>query len=153
MSELFADSNKLWLLAFGVLNFFTPLLLLSLIISFVFSTVPLAKGIASRDWKAVEVSLGHLQFIFSFCVVGIALGMIIRLLGGFSLGAGDDGDASQDIFQFLGTMISVFSAVVALFFGEAQVKSGGAIRPIGTAAAILLMMFSYVYFSLVLLPT
>src|SRR5690606_12070007 len=87
-----------------------------------------------RTLEAAQQFAGHAGFIFSFAVVGFALGMIIRLLGGFSLGSGDGNP--PDSFQFIATIASSLAAVAGLFLGETKLASSIEVRPTGTATAI-----------------
>jgi hypothetical protein len=144
------DNNaRYWTIALDLGHLFGPAIVTSLVVALVLSSVTAYEWAQTRTFAAAQHFTNTAGFIFSFAIVGFALGMIIRLLGGFSLGSGNDA-TSPDSFQFIATIASSFAAIAGLFFGESKLEGAAAVRPIGTATAIFMMMFGYFYLALVL---
>lgn len=124
------------------LNFFFPLILVSLIVA-----LAVGKFVASVPIAGGEtLTFRHqVAFVFSFSIVGAMIGLIINLIGGFSIGTSSAGDNNP--FQFVATLVAAFSAIIGLFLGETRVQSFSSVRPVGTASGILMMMFGYFYIS------
>ena len=141
------ESGIYWQIAWETFFYlFLPLLVVSALVSTILSLHSFLKAFQGGEQR--DSVFSRLSFIFSFCVVGFVIGIIIRLLGGFSLGT--SADSEPDAFQFIATLASSFAAIAGLFFGETRVEGSIGVRPIGTASAIFMMIYGYFYISLVL---
>ncbi|MDP2781553.1 MULTISPECIES: hypothetical protein [Devosia] len=127
-----------------VAEFLLPLVAISLFVSLVLIPISLYNLVRTRTAEATRVFGSEVLFVLSFCIVGFVVGLIIRLLGGFSLGTSESG-GQPDTFQFIATLAASFAAITGLFLGEAKLHDATMVRPVGAGAAILMMMVGYLY--------
>jgi hypothetical protein len=136
------DFDTPWLAIMQGINLFLPLILMAILLAIAVGKLVVTASSAENGAPSFR---HQVAFVFSFSIVGAMIGIIINLIGGFSIGS--SGGGQSDPFQFVATLAAAFSAIVGLFLGETRVQSFSSVRPIGTASAILMMMFGYFYIS------
>lgn len=139
-SSWLANTDAPWAAMGQVVNFFSPILILTLFIAIALAVVTL--------WATQELSrralLHNVLNLFAFGVIGAIVGIMIRLSGGFGMGGG------TEVWAKVPALLSAFAAIAGLFYGENRVAGEQAIKPLGTASAILMMMIAYLHTALIL---
>ena len=146
---MFDEFGIPWRTFILVMNLISPFVLLGVLLSTLLNTptlVKILKNFKNCDPQLKSSFSENFLYIISFCVVGCVIGVIIRLMGGFAVGSGGDGNP-PDFLQFSATIATSFASIAGSFIGERKINYAGMVTPTGTGALVFSMLFGYLFFS------
>lgn len=131
-----------WEVFAEVILILMPMIVISMLAAFVLSMVTLSQVFFSDNETTYSKYFQKLGLLFAFCVCGFIVGIFLKILGGTG---GTKDNSSDDVIASIPVIISSFSAIVAVFFGETKISDDLSVRPLGTACTAFMMLLGYMY--------